>query len=293
MKRKKGISGLRKREIINGYLLLLPWLIGFFAFTLFPFVYSLWLSFSEVTISPTNGIMTEFVGLRWYKEALTVDPSYTISLLDSLKFVILSTPMIVVCALILAMLLNGKYPGRTFFRVLFFFPVVIISGPVVSQLLDTNAAAVIHPENYAVYTFVSSLPGILSAPLIYIFENLVMMLWFSGVQIIFFLAALQKIDQPVKEAAAIDGATSWQMFWKIYLPYLRPIALINAIYTVILLSGFSTNKVNLEIEDKMHVTGKTYGYSAAMAWIYFLILAVVLLVVFLVLKPRERRKPKC
>lgn len=292
MKRKKGISGLKKKEIREGYLLLMPWLIGFFTFTLFPFIYSLWLSFSKVTISPDNGIVTEFNGLNWYKEALTVDPSYTLSLLDSLKFVVLSTPMVVVCALILAVLLNGDYPGRTFFRVLFFFPVVIISGPVVSQLLDTNAATVIHPENYTVYTFISQLPTVLSAPLIYIFENLVMMLWFSGVQIIFFLAALQKIDRPMKEAATIDGATSWQMFWKIYLPYLKPIALLNAIYTVILLSGFSTNKVNLEIENKMHVTGKTYGYSAAMAWIYFLILAVVLLVIFLVLKPREGRRPK-
>lgn len=292
MKRKKRISGLKKREIREGYLLLMPWLLGYFAFTLFPFLYSFWLSFSEVTISTTNGIITKFVGLQWYKDALTVNTSYTLSLLDSLKFVVLSTPMVVVCAMILAILLNGKYPGRTFFRVLFFFPVVIISGPVVSQLLDTSAAAVIHPENYAVYDFILKLPDILSAPLTYIFENLVMILWFSGVQIIFFLAALQKIDQPVKEAAAIDGASSWQMFWKIYLPYLKPIALINTVYTVILLSGFSNNKVNSEIEKNMHVTGKIYGYSAAMAWIYFFCLIVVLLAVFLVLKPRERRRSR-
>lgn len=282
-------SGLKRREAIEGYLFLLPWLIGFALFTVFPFFFSLKLSFSEVAISPTEGIKTDFIGFKWYKEALTSDPTYTLSLLDSLKFIVLSTPMIVVCALLLAILLNGSYRGRTFFRALFFFPVVIISGPVVTQLLDTDAAAVINPQNFAVYTFISELPGFLSTPLIYIFENIVLMLWFSGVQVIFFLAGLQKIGLPIREAASIDGASKWQMFWKIYLPYLKPLILINSLYTVVLLSGFSTNKVNGEIETKMHITGKTYGYSSAMAWMYFMILAVILLLVFLVLKPHERR----
>lgn len=286
---KKYSSGLKRREALAGYAFLIPWLIGFALFTVFPFFYSLKLSFSEITISPTSGILTDFVGLKWYKEALTEDPTYTLSLLDSLKFVVLSTPMIVVCALLLALLLNGKYLGRGFFRALFFFPVVIISGPVVSQLIDTDATMVINPQNFAVYTFISELPSILSTPLIYIFENIVLMLWFSGVQVIFFLAGLQKIGQPIKEAASIDGASKWQMFWKIYLPYLKPLVLINAIYTVVLLSGFSTNKVNEEIETKMHITGKTYGYSSAMAWMYFLVLAILLFLIFLILKPHERR----
>ena len=286
---KKYTSGLKRREALEGYAFLIPWLIGFALFTAFPFFYSLKLSFSEITISPTSGILTDFVGLKWYKEALTEDPTYTLSLLDSLKFVVLSTPMIVVCALLLALLLNGKYLGRGFFRALFFFPVVIISGPVVSQLIDTDAATVINPQNFAVYTFISELPSILSTPLIYIFENIVLMLWFSGVQVIFFLAGLQKIGQPIREAASIDGASKWQMFWKIYLPYLKPLVLINAIYTVVLLSGFSTNKVNEEIETKMHITGKTYGYSSAMAWMYFLVLAILLFLIFLILKPHERR----
>lgn len=289
---KKYSSGLKRREAFEGYLFLMPWLIGFLAFSVFPFVYSFKLSLSEVTISPTSGILTSFVGLKWYKEALTVDPTYSLSLLDSLKFVVLSTPMIVVCALLLALLLNESYKGRTFFRALFFFPVVIISGPVVTKLLDTDAAAVINPQNYTVYTFISQLPSVLSAPLMYIFENIVIMLWFSGVQVIFFLAGLQKIGKPIKEAASIDGASKWQMFWKINLPYLKPLCLINAIYTVVLLSAFSTNKVNQEIENKMHVTGKTYGYSSAMAWIYFFALAVLLVVIFVVLKPREGRRKR-
>ncbi len=280
----------RTREAVGGYLFMAPWIVGFFAFTLFPFLYSIYLSFQEVNLKSSGGIRGTFVGLRWYKEALTVDTSFTLSLLDSLKFIVLSTPMIVVVALLLALLLNGKYRGRTLFRAIFFFPVVIVSGPVVDELMQTNAAAVVHPENYLIYDFIQSLPSVLSSPLLYIFDNIVMILWFSGVQIILFLAGLQKIGQPLREAASIDGASSWQMFWKIYLPFLKPLLLLNTIYTVVMLSAFSDNAVNGEIVSKMYATGKEFAYSSAMAWIYFLILLILLGVVFLLFRGRKEKR---
>lgn len=284
MKRNK-TAGMRIHEIRNGYLFFAPWLIGFFTFTLFPFLYSVFLSFSDVTISPTEGIKSSFVGFKWYIEALTVDPTYTISLLDTLQFIVLSTPMIVVAALLLALLLSGNFKGRTLFRAIFFFPVIIISGPVVAELLNSDAAAVINPENYIIYDFIRSLPEVISAPLLYIFDNIVLILWFSGVQVIMFLAGLQKIGLPVREAASIDGASGWQMFWKIYLPFLKPLILLNTIYTIVLLSGFASNAVNGEIVNKMKLTGRVYGYSSALSWIYFVILAALLGVSFLLLRP--------
>ncbi len=280
----------RTREAIGGYLFMAPWIVGFFAFTLFPFLYSIYLSFQEVNLQSGGGIRGTFVGLRWYKEALTEDTTFTLSLLDSLKFIVLSTPMIVVVALLLALLLNGKYRGRTLFRAIFFFPVVIVSGPVVDELMQTNAAAVVHPENYLIYDFIQSLPGVLSSPLLYIFDNIVMILWFSGVQIILFLAGLQKIGQPLREAASIDGASSWQMFWKIYLPFLKPLLLLNTIYTIVMLSAFSDNAVNGEIVGKMYATGKEFAYSSAMAWIYFLILLILLGVAFLLFRGRKETR---
>lgn len=277
---------LRAQNAREGYLFLLPWLAGLFLFTLFPFLYSIFLSFSEVQMSPT-GIKTRFVGVQWYVEAFTLDTTFPLALLDSLKFVLLSTPMIVVVALLLALLLNGRFRGRGFFRAVFFFPVLIISGPVIQELLDTQAAAVIRPEEFLIYDFVESLPGVLSAPLLYIFDNIVLIMWFSGVQVVLFLAGLQKIGYPIREAAAIDGASAWQMFWKIYLPFLRPLILLNTVYTLVQLSAFSTNEVNQEIVNKMTLVGKTYGYSSALAWIYFAIMLVVLGVVFLLLRERK------
>jgi ABC-type sugar transport system permease subunit len=281
---------MRLREIRNGYLFFAPWLIGFFTFTIFPFFYSVFLSFSDVTISPTEGIKSRFIGLKWYIEALTVDPTYTISLLDTLRFIVLSTPMIVVAALLLALLLSGEYKGRTIYRAIFFFPVIIISGPVVAELLTTDAAAVIQPEKYMIYEFIRSLPGVFSAPILYIFDHIVLILWFSGVQVILFLAGIQKIGLPVREAASIDGASGWQIFWKIYLPFLKPLILLNTIYTIVLLSGFSSNAVNVEILSKMKLTGKVYGYSSALSWIYFVILAGLLGISSLLLRPRKGKR---
>lgn len=285
-KPSKRKATLAQRSAREGYLFLLPWLLGLVLFTLFPFLYSIFLSFSEVQMAPT-GIQTRFVGFQWYKEAFTLDTTFSISLLDSLKFVVLSTPMIVVVALLLALLLNGQFRGRGFFRAVFFFPVLIISGPVIQELLTTGTAAVIRPENYLIYDFIASLPQVLSVPLLYVFDNIVLIMWFSGVQVVLFLAGLQKIGYPVKEAAAIDGANAWQMFWEIYLPALRPLILLNTIYTLVQLSAFSSNAVNQEIVNKMTLVGKTYGYSSALAWIYFACMLLVLLVAFLLLRERK------
>ena len=129
----------------------------------------------------------------------------------------------------------------------------------------------------------------LSAPLLYIFDNIVLILWFSGVQVVLFLAGLQKIGQPIREAASIDGASPWQMFWKIDLPFLKSLILLNTIYTLVQLSAFSSNEVNQEVVNKMTLVGKTYGYSAALSWIYFACMLLVIGAAFLVLRDRKEK----
>ncbi len=141
-----------------------------------------------------------------------------------------------------------------------------------------------------VYDFMVSLPAVLSGPLLYIFDNVVLILWFSGVQVVLFLAGLQKIGQPVREAASIDGASGWQMFWKIELPFLKSLILLNAIYTLVQLGAFSNNAVNREVVNKMTLVGKTYGYSAALAWIYFACMLLVTGVTFLLLRDKGGKR---
>ena len=116
-----------------------------------------------------------------------------------------------------------------------------------------------------------------------------MTLWFSGVQIMIYLASLQKIDKSIYEAAAIDGASSWEIFWKIILPSLSMVTLVNAIYTIVTLSHFSENKVIRYIYDQMYDVQGGIGYASAMAFIYFAVMVILLTIVFMSLAQWARR----
>ena len=121
-------------------------------------------------------------------------------------------------------------------------------------------------------------------------EAIVIILWYSGVQTLIILAGLQKIGDPIYEAASIDGASAWQKFWKITLPHLRPMILVSAAYTVVDLAGKTTNAIHLLISNNMMNILKPYSYSAAISWLYTIAILVILVIIFLILK--ERRVPK-
>ena len=286
---KKRSLSLRAKDSLLGSAFMLPWLIGVLTFTLFPMIYSIWLSFCQVEFSP-EGILTTFVGGRWYKEALTADAAFVKDMASTFQSIIFSTPMILVFSIIMALLLNRPLRGRAFFRALYFFPVIIISGPVMSKLMSNQAFAIIDPEQFAVYQVLANLPDLVSVPLCYIFDNIVVILWYSGVQTLIILAGLQKIGEPIYEAASIDGASAWQKFWKITLPHLRPMILVSAAYTIVDLAGKSTTAMHALIEKNMMNIEKPYSYSAALSWLYALGVLVILGVVFWLLKEKRRHK---
>lgn len=290
VKKKKSLT-IRQKGALAGYVFILPWIMGFFIFTAFPFFYSIFISLSNVRITP-SGIETTWAGLLNYINIFTKEVNFPTALIGTLVFVVLSVPMIVVVSLIIAILLNGKFRGRAVFRAIFFLPVIIISGPVINELLGNYALNFVDPSKYIVYKFFQTLPGVVGTPVLSVFNNITMILWFSGVQILIFLAGLQKIDTSIYEAAQIDGASSWEVFWKIVLPYLKPMALVNGIYTIVEIASFPNNPVNIEITKKMFQTGTIYSYSAAMSWVYFLAELILLGIVFLLLKDKnvERKK---
>lgn len=280
---------MRRRRIRNGYLFVSIWIIGFAAFTLWPLGYSLYLSMCSVRVG-TGTIYTTFMGMQNYVDAFRTDVNYIAYLLPKLEELIVYTPMIVVFSLICALLLNKKFRGRTIFRAIFFMPVVMIGGPVISTLIANKAQEVIEPNKYMIYRFFTDLPdsvSIVGQPFLYIFDNLVLILWYSGVQIILFIASLQKVDSSIMEAARIDGASGWEIFWKITLPSLRSMAMITAIYSIVTLAQQSSD-LNTYIMTYMFNSEKVYSYSAAMAWIYLLIQLVLIGLVFLIL--REKRE---
>lgn len=271
---------MRGKEIAAGYMFLLPWLIGFFVFSLYPIIYSVMLSLNEVHITSTEGVTFTWKGVQYFYEALRVDTSFLTILGESVTFICFATPIILVFSLVIAILLNHEFPGRTFFRVLFFFPVIIMSGSVISELLGSYTLDFSQMSG-VVYNFLNSLPGILQKPIFFALNNLVLILWFCGVQILLFLAALQKVGREVYEAAEVDGAGSWEKFWKITLPHIKSMILVNAVYTVMEIANYSNNEVLEKISSHMFEVTRPYSFSAAMSWIYFLVIAMILLVIFL------------
>lgn len=286
--KKKSKLTLKSRNALLGYLFILPWILGLLIFTIWPFIYSIQLSLSEVKITP-NGIQTSWQGLTQYVYLLTKDTQFPMVLGQDIISIVLSSPMIVIAALIIALLLNTKVKGRTFFRAVFFLPVIIISGPVMNKLIGNGATTIIEPTKYFVYQFLDMLPFGAGSPILYVFDNMVTILWFSGVQVLIFLAGIQKIDHSIFEAASIDGASSWQIFWEVILPFVRPLILINTIYTIVEMSSMPTSKINAIVRDRMFVVGTVYNQSAAAAWIYFLVILAIVGIAFLLLK---EKKPK-
>ena len=283
----KGMTRRRRNHLV-GYSFLALWIIGFLAFTLYPFFLSIYISLSKMEMG-IGGTSYLFQGLRYYIYAFQTDTDFLPKLLESIAFICYATPIIVIVALLLAMMLNGKYKGRGLFRAIFFMPVVIMSGPVISELLGKYSLdfSEVTPELFA---FLSSLPAVFRGPCLFVLENLVTVLWYSGVQILILLISIQRISPELYEAASIDGASGWEKFWKITLPHIIPTALVCALYTVIQLANESTNAVNTYISAKMfdHKLGY-YSYSTAMAWIYTAVIIAILLVILLIMKFFSRK----
>jgi ABC-type Fe3+ transport system permease subunit len=118
-----------------------------------------------------------------------------------------------------------------------------------------------------------------------LFGNMIMILWYSGVQILIFLSALQKVDPSLYEAAKMDGGSGWECFWKITLPTIKNFILLNAVYTVIFLSSNEQNELITMIKNAMFsgTKEKGYGYASAMAWMYSIVVTLIVLLFFVVL----------
>ncbi len=276
----------RTRSTITGTLFFLPWLIGFFAITAYPLVYSLVICFNQVQIKP-GAIELKPIGWEYFRQAFAVDTEYPTKLLASLASVLLGTPLVVVFSLVIALLLNRRFRGRTVYRIVFFLPVVIMSGPVMSELMTESSAMSINMDIMGLRSILMELDYGWARILLTFLNSFVRILWFCGVQIIVFLAGLQKIDRNMYEAAAIDGATAWEAFWKITLPHLRPIILLNAIYTIIEMGTAADDATNGKIVSAIRDIARPYSYAAVLSWIYAFGLLLLILLAFLLLRPRK------
>jgi len=284
-------SRLTRRQALLGYLFSAHWALGFIALTAYPLLFSLYMSTRSVTIS-ARGILSSPMGFQNYSYALTLDISFIMALLDAIKFVGIITPLIIILSFVIGLLLSRPLRMRGLFRAIYFFPVIIISGSLMSLLDKNGVFAIINLERSGIFRALSAAGlGAFWEVVRFLVSNIFTVLWFSGVQILIYLSGMQKISRAMYEAAWIDGASSWQSFWKITLPSTSQFTLINIVYTVVTLATFTTNavieKIRVDMFGDLQFQGM--GYASALAWIYFVIIVLILLV-FLALTGTKARK---
>lgn len=279
----------RTRQALYGYLFVLLWIIGFAIFTLIPLAETFYYSFSDVTVVAT-GVEVQYAQWKNYTRALFTDPTFVQLLIEYAIETLVSVPIVLIFSMLIALFLNLQFRLRGLFRTIFFLPVVITSGPVIRELVSQGATSAPQVTRAAaVMAFLERLPTYLRNPFEYLLTSFILILWFSGVQILIYLSSLQKIDRSVYEAAAMDGASAWEAFWKITLPSLSTTNLVVAIYTIITLSHFSENKVVKYIYSQTYAVQGGIGYASAMSFLYFLALLLLLIIVYLFLKSRVER----
>jgi len=277
-----------RREALEGYLCILPWLIGFVTFVAGPILASFLLSFTawDIVSSP------RWIGLRNYVQIFTDDGDFVQSLKVTLTYAVFALPLQLVLGLALSLLLNLRLYGMNLYRTLFYIPAVL---PAVAVTLLW--VWIFNPE-FGIINYLLSLIGIEGPRWFYsprwALPGLILLsLWGVGGGAVIYLAGLQNIPPHLYEAAAIDGATHWQRFWKITLPLLTPTLFFQlvlnliATFQVFTQSYIATNGGPLDSTFffMLYIYNKAFrsfqmGYGSALAWILTVIIFVVTLFVF-------------
>ena len=268
---------LAKRDAVAGILFITPWIIGALLFLAYPLITSFRYALHNIRMTGV-GMRFKYIGYSNFTEILFSQTEFTTEMISYLVSTIISVPIIVVFALIIAIMLNQNVKGKGFFRLIFFLPVIIVSGPILGMLNQEGAGSLTSIDTQAITaTLEATLPGALADPISDLSENMVTILWYSGVQILIFISSLQKIDRSMYEAAKIDGGSGWECFWKITLPNIKPMILLNIVYTIVFISNNEQNSIIGLIQDSMFsgTQEKGYGYASAMAWMYSIVVVLM------------------
>ena len=280
---------MERRRVLEAYMFISPWLIGTAVFFVNAIISSIKLSFSDIV--QLKGFVMEYIGLANYEHIFMFDINFMPTFIEVVIDTVVNTPLTLVFSLIIAMLINRDVPGRGFFRTTFFLPVLLGSGYVMEQLLQIDATGAVG-VGITLPAMFQGMLGSTFAPLIQtVLDRITVVLWKSGVQIILFLAGLQGISSSLYEAAKCDGATQWEVFWKITLPMISPIILLNFVYTMVTYFTAADNAL-VKYIIKQVFTNKQFARGAAMGWVYFAFAFVMCGVVFAIaagLSKKEER----
>jgi oligogalacturonide transport system permease protein len=286
-------SGRRKIKVRRnyqyaGYLYILPWLIGLLIFQLYPFISSLYYSFTDYNMVSAP----KWVGLDNYHKIFTEDPDFYQSLKVTGIYVLLAVPVKLAFALFVAMLLSAKLKAINFFRTVYYLPSILGGSVAISVLwrflfmkegVVNSLLARLHlgPVDW------------LGSPDIALYTLGLLTVWQFGSSMVLFLAGIQQIPNDLYEAGSIDGASRLSMFFRITVPMLTPIVLFNLVMQMVnafqeftgafVITHGGPMKSTYLYALKLYEEAFTFfkmGYASALSWILFLIIMAVTAVIF-------------
>lgn len=281
----------RQKRKLQGVLFVSPFLIGAILFILVPIVQSCMYSFSKLTITET-GYRLDPVGWENYRYIFQSDTTYGPLLVTTIKDMAIDVFVTVIFSFFLASVLNTSFRGRGLVRAVFFMPLILASG-LVKQLESADALGtmVSSGEKSAMVggtdiagAFAMTLQSLdigkgLIAFLLSSVERISTIVSMSAVPVIIFLAGFQAVSPSLFEAAHMDGATKWEEFWKISFPMVSPLILVSTVYCVVDSLNNSNNPMIAMTHHTLFESFK-FGTGAAMIWVYMLVTAAFLGIVY-------------
>ena len=244
---KRRNRSLEVKQRRMGYVFVAPLIVGMLAFVAFPVIQSLFFSFSKLNVV-ASGYRLDFLGIENYRYIFAVDPDFRTMVLGSLRDMLINVPVVILFSFFVASLLNQKFHGRSLVRAILFLPVIIASGVVESvdkadafssllssgaQTAGASAVGEQLSEKLIVYLQQLNISPQITNFIIDTVSRVYDIAIMSAVPIIIFLAGLQSVSPSLFEASYIEGATKWEVFWKISLPMVSPLILVSVIYCII------------------------------------------------------------
>lgn len=288
---KKSLKDFTRKKQMYGRMFILPWEIGFVLFFLQPLVQSLVFVFSNVSVNFDEGVFeTKWNGLGNIRYLLYEDTAYVDYLVESLASFVYTIPLIVALSLIVGVLLNQKFKGRIVFRSIFFLPVIIATGVVMTYLQGDATAQEMRGGSANNGIDISNilmsmnLSEKVTSTLLSFVNQIFDLFWDCGVQIVLFISGLQSIPEQLYEVCRVEGANKWEEFWYVTFPMLSGTTMLVMVFTAIEIFTDSGNKV------------MTYGFNAmrqnmwwqgpTILWVYFALVGLILAVAVLLIQKK-------
>ncbi len=288
--KRRGMGVMRRREATAGLLFVLPWLIGLLVFTAYPVLASLYYSFTQYAITQPP----KWTGISNYVEMFTIDTAMPIAVYNTLYYTLLSVPVGLLSSLLIALVLNMKVRGIGLYRTLFYLPSLAppVAGAIIFIIMFQPDGGLV---NGVLRFFGIQGPGWFTDPRYSKIGLIILSLWGVGAGSLIFLAGLKDIPGELIEAASIDGANTWQRFWKITIPLLTPVILYNLVMGIIgsfqvlgaafVIGGTTGRPQESLLMYMVHLYRTAFryfnmGYASAMAVVLFLIILAATLLIF-------------